>query len=358
MSESSGHRPIKCNHKRLFPNRAKQYKANLNCHTNISDGEYSPEEIKELYKSQGYSVVAFSDREVMIPHGKLKDDEFIPLTACEYEIAEEGGKSVHVNLIALDEENCTQPLWHREKYVYPHSEPSRKLVKFDENEPDYERRFSPEGISDMMQKCRDKGFFVTLNHPKLSGLNYNDYTAYKGMDAFEIMNYSSILSGYDEHNGEMYSEILKLGNRPYCVAGDENKNAHPFGSRLSDSCGAYTVILAHSLDYKSIANALKNGHFYTSEGPEIYDVWYRSDVLYVRCSPCDKIIFETAKGRIVKYAEDGIDLWGEGICCYVQPEHKYVRITVVDKYGRKAYTNAFDAADMFNSYEKRWTYEK
>ena len=343
-----------CNHKRLFPRGAKSFKANLNCHTNISDGEYSPEEVKALYKAMGYSVVAFSDREVLIPHGDLKDDSFLPLTACEYAIVEDNsGKAVHFNVIALDESNITQPLWHREKYVYPYSEPSRKLVKFDENEPNYEREFSHEKISEMMQKCRDKGFFVTLNHPVLSGLNYNDYTALEGMDAFEIMNYSSLLGGYEEHNDTMFSELLKLGKRPFCIAADENKNAHPFGSRFSDSCGAYTVILAHSLDYESITNALKKGHFYSSEGPEIYDLWYRSDVLYIRCSPCDKIIFETAKGRIVKLAEDGIDLCGEGMCCYIAPEHKYVRVTVVDKYGRKAYTNAYDAADMVYSYEKR-----
>ncbi len=342
-----------CNHKRLFPRGANQYKANLNCHTNISDGEYFPEELKERYKAKGYSVVAFSDREVLIPHKDLKDEDFIPLTACEYEIKGDDGRSVHFNIIALDENNDTQPLWHREKYLYPHSEPSRSLVKFDENEPDYEREFTCEKISEAMQKCRDNGFFVTLNHPTLSGLDHKDLAELSGMDAFEIMNYSSILGGYEEHNDTIFSRLLAVGKRPFCLAGDENKNKHPFGSRHSDSFGAYTVILADSLDYQSVTNALKRGHFYTSEGPVIHDLWYRSDVLYVRCSPCDKIIFETAKGRIVKLATDGVELTGEGMCCYIAPEHKYVRVTVVDKYGRKAYTNAYDAAEMVNTFEKR-----
>lgn len=342
-----------CNHKRLFPRGANQYKANLNCHTNISDGEYFPEEIKELYKAKGYSVVAFSDREVLIPHQDLKDDSFLPLTACEYEIEGSEGKSIHFNIIALDEDNVTQPLWHREKYIYPYSEPSRKFVKFDETEPDYEREFTHKKISEMMQKCRDKGFFVTLNHPTRSHLSYNDFAPLDGMDAFEITNYSSMLAGYEEHNDTIFSEILATGKRPYCVAGDENQNKNPFGSRHSDSFGAYTVILADSLDYKSIANALRKGHFYSSEGPIIHDLWYRSDVLYIRCSPCDKIIFETAKGKTVKLAEDGVALTGEGMCCYIAPEHQYVRVTVVDKYGRKAYTNAYDAAEMVHTYEKR-----
>ena len=190
----------RCNHKRLFPLGANHYKANLNCHTNISDGEYSPKEIKELYKSHGYSIVAFSDREVLIPHKELRDEDFLPLTACEYAVNDEIGREIHFNAIALDEDNDIQPLWHREEYIYPHSEPSRSLVRFDENEPDFERTPTLAGISEMMQKCRDKGFFVTLNHPNISGLNYNDYTALSGMDAFEIMNYSSIVRGYNEYN--------------------------------------------------------------------------------------------------------------------------------------------------------------
>ncbi len=343
----------KCNYKRFFLSDGKFYKANLSCHTNISDGEYTPEEIKELYKSHGYSVVAFSDSDVMIPHRELKDDDFLPLTACEYIIEGENGKSCHFNAIALDESRDTQPLWHREKYVHDYALPYRDRVKFDESLPDYEREFSPEKISEMMQKCRDEGFFVTYNHPRKSGANYTEYTEYRGMDAIEIMNYSSIIEGVNEYNDNIYEDILKADKHlPYCVAADENKNFFPAGSRECDSLGAYTMINAKSLDYESIAEALKSGRFYSTEGPEIYDLWYRSEVLYIRCSPCDKIIFESAAFRKVVYAENGALLDGKGIYFWVMPEHKYVRVTIVDKEGKRAYTNAYPAKDVFYTYEK------
>ena len=35
----------------------KQFKANLHCHSTISDGKLTPEELKEAYKAQGYSVL-------------------------------------------------------------------------------------------------------------------------------------------------------------------------------------------------------------------------------------------------------------------------------------------------------------
>ena len=35
--------------KYLLPKEGKFYKANLHCHTNLSDGDFTPEEIKEMY---------------------------------------------------------------------------------------------------------------------------------------------------------------------------------------------------------------------------------------------------------------------------------------------------------------------
>ena len=39
------------------------YKANLHCHTTMSDGRLTPEEIKAHYQAHGYSIVAFTDHE-------------------------------------------------------------------------------------------------------------------------------------------------------------------------------------------------------------------------------------------------------------------------------------------------------
>ena len=36
------------------------YRANLHCHSTVSDGKKTPEELKEFYRSHGYSAVAFT----------------------------------------------------------------------------------------------------------------------------------------------------------------------------------------------------------------------------------------------------------------------------------------------------------
>ena len=39
------------------------YKANLHCHTTVSDGATTPEETKRLYMEQGYSIIDFTYHE-------------------------------------------------------------------------------------------------------------------------------------------------------------------------------------------------------------------------------------------------------------------------------------------------------
>lgn len=62
------------------------FKANLHMHTTISDGQMTPEEVKEAYRSNGYSIVAFTDHDVMVPHNDLTDKDFLAITSCEMEI--------------------------------------------------------------------------------------------------------------------------------------------------------------------------------------------------------------------------------------------------------------------------------
>ena len=74
--------------KYLLPKNGNFYKANLHCHTNISDGKLSPEEVKKAYKDNGYSVVAYTDHEVYITHNDLTDDEFLALNGMEIAFGE------------------------------------------------------------------------------------------------------------------------------------------------------------------------------------------------------------------------------------------------------------------------------
>ena len=72
--------------KYLLKEKGNFYKANLHMHTNISDGQMSIEEVKEEYQKRGYSIIAYTDHELMMPHNELSDENFLALTSTEISI--------------------------------------------------------------------------------------------------------------------------------------------------------------------------------------------------------------------------------------------------------------------------------
>ena len=326
----------------LLPEGGSFYKANLHTHTNNSDGKKSPEEIKEIYKNLGYSVVAYTDHDILLDRKDLCDDNFLALNGYEAEVnARDVDKCCHICFIALEPDNLVQPCWHRSRYLFANAPKFRDQIKFDESEPDYEREYGSEGISDLMTKTRNKGFFVTYNHPSWSLEDYRDYMNYEGMHAFEMFNGSCICSGYQDYNPRVYDDMLFGGKRIYCIGADDNHNFGAEGTRHFDSGLAWTMIKADKLDYRTITKALEDGHFYASEGPEIHELWYEDGKVHVKCSEADKIVcnFGTRKARSA-YAENGVLLTEAE---FEMPEWKfhYLRITVTDKTGKHACTNAY-----------------
>ena len=69
--------------KYLLPETGTFYKANLHAHTNLSDGVLTAEAMKGAYMAHGYSIIAYTDHDIFIPHPELTDSEFIALSALE-----------------------------------------------------------------------------------------------------------------------------------------------------------------------------------------------------------------------------------------------------------------------------------
>ena len=65
----------------LIPEKGQFYKANMHAHTNISDGNMSPEEVKQCFLKMGYSIVAYTEHEVLVPHNDLTDDNVLAITS-------------------------------------------------------------------------------------------------------------------------------------------------------------------------------------------------------------------------------------------------------------------------------------
>jgi len=83
----------------LLPENGKFYKANMHMHTNISDGNMTREEVKQTFLDKGYSIVAYTDHEVLVPHNDLSDENFLALTSYEVSLSEKVRITVPIYLV-------------------------------------------------------------------------------------------------------------------------------------------------------------------------------------------------------------------------------------------------------------------
>lgn len=329
--------------KYLLPEKGNFYKANLHCHSTVSDGNLTPEELKEYYKAEGYSIVAYTDHQVLIPHNDLADESFLPLNGYELDVnqpktTKETPKTCHICFVALDKSRTVQRIFYPSK----HLDKNMENADLDPDRQPIEREYSPEALSNIMTEGRNDGFFVTYNHPVWSLESKDDYGKYHGMHAMEIVNYGCVVEGYDDRNGAIYDDILRGGEQIFCVATDDNHNRYPKGHPRCDSFGGFTVIKADKLEYEAVADALLKGNFYSSEGPEIKELYFEDGNIHIKTSEAAKIIMNTADRR---YRIATAERVGETI---TEAEFKvsgltgrYVRFTVYDSHGKGAYTNAY-----------------
>lgn len=326
----------------FLPENGKAFKANLHCHTNISDGALSARELKRLYRLRGYSVVAFTDHDVMVAHEELADADFLPLRGYEMEFkAERRGESCapqcHLGLIALSRD-ARQVCFHRTKYLYGNAAANAHLALYDAREPDFERTYTAECINEVIARAKKAGFFVTLNHPEWSLEGHDELAAREGLSAVEVSNYNCKLLGFDG-GSHIYDELLRSGKRLFAIAADDDHNAAPPAAKNFDSFGAFTVIRARELSYEAIAEALEKGWFYASEGPEIRALFAEDGKLHVRCSGAESVAFTTRGRHAARVVRQGFEPLTEA-CFEPSRGDGYVRVIVTDRNGRRAYSNA------------------
>lgn len=327
--------------KQLLDKNIPYYKANLHCHSTISDGTKTPEELKKMYVQEGYSVIAYTDHDVLLDHSELNDGNFLALNGYEMEINSSiTAKACHLCYIALEPDNLTQVCYHREKYLFGNALKYRKYLKYDDTKPDFVREYTSECINTMISEGRKNGFFVTYNHPAWSLETQQEYGAYHGMNAMEICNYGCLEAGHPDYNEKEYDDMLRGGQKIFCISTDDNHNYR------KDSFGGFTVINADKFTYRSITKALEAGNFYASQGPEIHELWYEDGKIGIVCSPAACIRLNTGVRRCETAYAENCEKPVTSAIFSVKDADNYVRLTVTDFSGKHANTNAYFAADL------------
>lgn len=339
--------------KYLISADGKFYKANLHVHTDVSDGRVTPEEVKEAYKSHGYSVVAYTDHEVFVPHNDLSDSDFLAINSVEVAINNNfpGGfkynKTFHINLYAKspDKKDCCV-CTASSVFV----EGSKKYISEFAAANPYKKHYSTAAINDLIKRANDDGFLVCLNHPVWSLQNYTDYSGLKGLWGIEVYNTASAKSGYVD-TVMPFEDLLREGESLVAVAADD---AH----RINVAAfGGWTMIKSTELSYGAIMSALESGDCYSSTGPEINELYIEDGVIKVKTSAAVSILLTTdiriaksalgtADNPISEASFDINDYLTTATSDEVKPFASWIRLEVVDSSGNHAWTRSYSLGEL------------
>ena len=328
----------------LIKKGAPQYKANLHCHSTLSDGGMTPDELKSAYRDHGYSVLAITDHEYPYDHSDMSEEDFLLLTGYEAHIRMfENGKSdpfvpeIHINLFAKEPHNVSYICFNEQYCKYAKDPAVRE--GFNKVGSQKTRRYDVEYINEFVKCARENGYICTHNHPTWSLAAWEDILKYEGFFSMEMCNYSSFLQDRLEYNGILYDHLLRNGKRIFCHSVDDNHNSVPLDSPCSDSFGGFTMIMADRLEYSSVIEALEKGNFYSSMGPLFHYVAVEGGKIIIECTPARQITVHLGGRRMI--AAHGTR---ENPLTHVElnmPQRfKYLRFSVTDFEGHHADTHA------------------
>ncbi len=327
----------------LIPSSKKQYKANLHCHSTLSDGKLTPDVLKAMYKEHGYDILAITDHSHPYSHYAMSDPDFLMLTGYEAYIRESGGpfdrfkREIHMNLFARDPHNETLVCYDPRYTRYIPEDELRNMKKVGE---EGNREYSVEYVNKFIKTATENGYLVAYNHPYWSMESEADILSYENLFSLELRNTGSYLSNNLECGEMLYDTMLRRGMRLGVNAGDDNHNGEPIGDPMCDSFGWYTVILADKLEYSEIISAMENKDCYVSNGPVIKELSVEGNKVTLECSPASAVFmyFGSKQPTAIRLPRGEVRTRFE-LPLNGQAEH--IRISVYDTEGRAANTRGF-----------------
>lgn len=296
-----------------FIDQKKMLKGGLHCHTTRSDGKGSPEEVIRLHKDNDYDFLALTDHKLYNYKNFAEDVDITIIPGTEYDntfVRENGFRTFHTVFIGPDDET--------------------NGYKQDERLPRGEA-INQEEFQKYLDEAHEKNNLTIYCHPQWSSTPPRCFDKLKGNFAFEVWNSGcAIEDDMDTDNGMYWDELLGMGIRIFGVATDD-------GHEMYQHCKGWVMVNAEN-NVKDILSSLEKGAFYASCGPVIKDFYVDDEnIVHIETSECERIIFQCDKHPSKMIESEG-ELLTEAQA-NLKDEYEYIRATVVDKDGKKAWTN-------------------
>lgn len=290
------------------PNK-KMLKGGLHCHTTRSDGSGDPDAVIRYHYDHGYDFLSVTDHNIYNYENFAPDVPITIVPGFEFGLDNDAGcEDYHTVCLGQEKKNGNP---------------------YEQDEIICQQTKTPEEHQKFLDEFRANNQLIFYCHPEWSGTPARSFENFRGYFAYEIYNSGSHFDNDMDKDASYWDELLGQGKRIFGVAVDDG---HP----MWHHCNGWVMVNAEN-NVKDILNALENGKFYSSCGPEIYDFYVDGNTVVVECSDVSLIRLHCAKHptRVVRSDDKGIT----HAEFKINDSYPYIRISIVDKDGKKAWTN-------------------
>jgi len=225
------------------------YKANFHMHSTVSDGKLPLIDTVNLYRKEGYDILAATDHYTTNPVSELDTGDLLLMSGMEFH--PKGPRNTVLHFVALNVP---------EGFPNPSEMPAQNAI----------------------EAVRAAGGECIFAHPYWSGFSSAEIMEFKNLLAVEVYNTDTRYIG----KGNSVQTWDELWNRGCCLPGVAVDDTH----NPRDFFGGWTMICAKEKTTESVMDALKTGSIYASQGPVFHKLSFENNIFSVECSPCEEIL--------------------------------------------------------------------
>lgn len=246
------------------------YRGTLHIHTTESDGEMTPEQVKQLYRFNGYDFIAITDHNRYGVYAHLNEPDFLIMPGVEIDCVYE--EQVH-HIVGVGRPGDPAGYEHGHRFLGLKDKPPQALV----------------------DELTAHGCMAIYAHPFWSYCDPALLLSLRGLTGMEIINYSCEQT-WKSGIGEYYFEYVRArGSGMWCFGADDAHGHSP------DYMGGYIMVKSPALTHAALFDAIRRGSFYASfaqpgkKAPEIHDFLVEDGVAKVDCSPARTIYINVSR---------------------------------------------------------------
>lgn len=278
---------------------AKWHRGNLHTHTTVSDGRKTPKEAIAAYRAAGYDFLAITDHRIC--GAGQESEDFVLIPGAEYDFNDfDRREAFHILGLGI-----------RDNVTTRNDIPPQELI---------------DGI-------RAAGGLAVLAHPGWSMLAHESAMKLTGYEATEIFNGVSEFYTGRGYYGDFVDTVASKHRTLPLLATDD---CHFYDL---DFASGWIMLQTDDFTVKGILDAIRAGHFYATQGPEIHQIEMADGVITVETSPLKEIYFLSDNffdsHRVIRAKE------GETFTAASYPIHpldNWVRIEGVGLDGKRCFS--------------------